>query len=68
MSLVVFLFQTYIYIFERIQETNLATLVLSLICIVILYIVKVQINQRFKHKLKVPIPIELFIVSIESIG
>ncbi|XP_053399637.1 prestin-like isoform X2 [Mercenaria mercenaria] len=54
--------KTYKFIFERISHTNVATLVVSLICIVILYLVKVQINQRFKAKLKIPVPIELVVV------
>lgn len=55
-------FQTYIYIFKDIGKTNIPTLIISLICIVILYLVKVQVNQRFKHKLKIPLPIELVVV------
>ncbi|XP_061163701.1 prestin-like isoform X1 [Saccostrea echinata] len=53
---------TYKAIFENIAKTNYVTVIISAICMVILYIVKVQINHRFKHKLKIPIPIELFVV------
>ncbi|XP_060582830.1 prestin-like isoform X2 [Ruditapes philippinarum] len=59
--------KTYKFIFERITHTNVATLIVSLICIVILYLVKVQINQRFKAKLKIPVPIELFVVIIGTV-
>lgn len=59
----VFLFQTYKAIIENLPNTNYVTVIISAICMVILYIVKVQINQRFKHKLKVPVPIELLVVS-----
>lgn len=56
-------FQTYKAIFENIAQTNYVTVIISAICMVILYIVKVHINQRFKHKLKIPVPIELLVVS-----
>ena len=56
-------FQTYKAIFENIAQTNYVTVIISAICMVILYIVKVHINQRFKHKLKLPVPIELLVVS-----
>ncbi|XP_048774241.1 prestin-like isoform X2 [Ostrea edulis] len=53
---------TYKAIIENLPNTNYVTVIISAICMVILYIVKVQINQRFKHKLKVPVPIELLVV------
>nr|XP_022321583.1 solute carrier family 26 member 10-like isoform X1 [Crassostrea virginica]XP_022321584.1 solute carrier family 26 member 10-like isoform X1 [Crassostrea virginica]XP_022321585.1 solute carrier family 26 member 10-like isoform X1 [Crassostrea virginica] len=53
---------TYKAIFENIAQTNYVTVIISAICMVILYIVKVHINQRFKHKLKIPVPIELLVV------
>jgi len=59
-----YMFQTYKAIFENIAKTNLATLITSAICIIVIYLVKVQINQRFKAKLKIPLPIELVVVSV----
>lgn len=53
---------TYVEIFKNIHKTNLAEMTISFICMIIIYLVKVQINQRFKDKLKIPIPIELFVV------
>lgn len=53
---------TYKAIFENLAKTNYVTVIISAICMVILYIVKVHINQRFKHKLKIPVPIELLVV------
>ena len=50
-------------ILERISTTNFATLAVSCVAILTLYLVKTQINQRFKDKLKLPIPIELIVVS-----
>ncbi|KAH3877096.1 hypothetical protein DPMN_000952 [Dreissena polymorpha] len=52
---------TYIHIFSNIHKTNIATLIISIICVVALYLVKEQINQRFKKKLRVPVPIELIV-------
>jgi MFS superfamily sulfate permease-like transporter len=41
---------------------NAATLIISLITCVLLYLVKVHVNDKFKDKLPVPLPIELFVV------
>ncbi|XP_050416735.1 sulfate transporter [Patella vulgata] len=54
--------KTYASIISTITKTNIPEMVITLICIVIIYLVKVQINQRFKHKLKIPIPVELLVV------
>lgn len=62
------IFNTYRAIFENIGKTNSATVIMSAICIVILYLVKVQVNQRFKNKLKIPIPIELIVVIIGTLA
>ncbi|GAB1601766.1 sulfate transporter-like isoform X1 [Argonauta hians] len=53
---------TYIEIFKNIDKTNLVELGISCICMIIIYLVKTQINQRFKDRLKIPVPIELFVV------
>ncbi|KAL5011790.1 hypothetical protein ScPMuIL_010341 [Solemya velum] len=58
---------TYFAIFENIEMTNFAELLISLICIAIIYLVKVQINVRFKKKLKFPIPIELIVVILATV-
>ncbi|KAL3878616.1 hypothetical protein ACJMK2_030950 [Sinanodonta woodiana] len=58
---------TYYYIFQRIAQTNIPTLVISIICMALLYIVKEQVNQRFKKKLKIPVPIELLVVIIGTV-
>ncbi|XP_060582816.1 prestin-like isoform X2 [Ruditapes philippinarum] len=54
--------KTYALIVHHIAETNYPTLIMSVICMTIIYIVKVQINMRFKAKMKFPVPIELFVV------
>lgn len=56
---------TYVEIFENISQTNVATLMVSLFCIIFLVVGK-EINQRFKAKLRVPIPWELCIVVIST--
>ncbi|XP_041358329.1 prestin-like isoform X2 [Gigantopelta aegis] len=59
---------TYKALILNIGDANIASLVISGICIVILYVVKVQINQRFKSKLKIPIPVELVVVIAGTIA
>lgn len=58
---------TYKDIFKKITSVNLATLVISIICIIILCVVKDCVNERFKHKLKIPIPTELIIVIVATL-
>ncbi|XP_015666174.1 prestin [Protobothrops mucrosquamatus] len=52
-----------IEVFSNITKTNTATLVVGLICIVLLLGGK-EINDRFKKKLVVPIPLEIIVVVI----
>nr|KAG5696536.1 hypothetical protein BaRGS_021072 [Batillaria attramentaria] len=40
------------------------TLVISLVSMVIMYVIKIHVNQRFNKKLKIPIPIELIVMII----
>ena len=49
-------------IIERIGQTNIGSLVTTLIAMLVIIIVKDCINERFKDKLKVPIPIDLIVV------
>ncbi|XP_063414995.1 prestin-like [Mytilus trossulus] len=58
--------KTWIDVCYNIPSTNFATLITTVICFIILYLVKVQINMRFKSRLKMPIPIELIIISIAT--
>ncbi|KAH3830635.1 hypothetical protein DPMN_103880 [Dreissena polymorpha] len=59
---------TWKYIFLTIHKTNFAPVIISAICIVVLYLVKAQVNQRFKAKLKVPIPIEIVVVVLGTVA
>jgi hypothetical protein len=56
-SFIIISYQTWKDIVMHIPNTNVAAILTSIISMVILYLVKVQINQRFKSKLKIPIPI-----------
>uniref|UniRef100_A0A8C5SGX1 Solute carrier family 26 member 5 n=1 Tax=Laticauda laticaudata TaxID=8630 RepID=A0A8C5SGX1_LATLA len=55
--------QSLIAVFSNITKTNMATLVVGLICIVLLLSGK-EINDRFKKRLVVPIPLEIIVVVI----
>lgn len=54
--------QSLIAVFENITKTNIAALVVGLICMVLLLSGK-EINDRLKKKLPVPIPMEIIVVS-----
>ncbi|RNA30886.1 solute carrier family 26 member 6-like [Brachionus plicatilis] len=46
----------------NISKLNVGSVITALICIGVLFGVKIFINDKFSHKLKVPIPIELLVV------
>lgn len=52
---------TWSHIFRNIHQTNLCDLLTSLLCLLVLLPTK-ELNERFKSKLKAPIPTELFVV------
>lgn len=54
--------QTLEKIFVQIEKTNVCDLVTSILIMVVVFIVK-EINDRYKAKLPVPIPIEVIMVS-----
>uniref|UniRef100_F6RWI8 SLC26A/SulP transporter domain-containing protein n=1 Tax=Ciona intestinalis TaxID=7719 RepID=F6RWI8_CIOIN len=58
---------TYIDVFKNIATTNVATLILSAICIIFLVIGK-EINQRFKKRLPFPFPWEILVVIFSTIA
>ncbi|XP_012601519.2 chloride anion exchanger [Microcebus murinus] len=60
------LFKVLESIFTQIENTNIADLVTSLLVLFIVFVAK-EINQRFRDKLPVPIPIE-FIVTVIATG
>jgi MFS superfamily sulfate permease-like transporter len=44
--------------------TKIATLLISLVSCIVLYVVKMHINEKYKDKLPAPIPVELIVVVI----
>lgn len=48
-----------------IASTNVAALLLGLVCFVFLYVIK-DLNERFKKKLPIPIPGEMIIVIVST--
>lgn len=61
------LFKTWFSIFSHLGQTNLCDLITSLVCLAVLIPTK-EINDRFKNKLKAPIPFELFVVIIATVA
>uniref|UniRef100_H2ZIG8 STAS domain-containing protein n=1 Tax=Ciona savignyi TaxID=51511 RepID=H2ZIG8_CIOSA len=61
------LVKTYIELFTRIKETNIAEIILSLITVVVLYPVKL-LSVKYKKKLhNIPIPIELLVIIVTTV-
>ncbi|KAM4678636.1 prestin [Discoglossus pictus] len=52
-------------VLSNITKTNIASLIVGLICIILLLGAK-EINDRFKKKLPVPIPMEIIVVIIST--
>ncbi|XP_056358411.1 sulfate transporter [Oenanthe melanoleuca] len=55
------LLSTWINIFRNIHRTNICDLITSSLCFLVLIPAK-ELNERFKSRLKAPIPVELFVV------
>lgn len=55
--------------FRMLPETNLAALILSAVCILILVLVKECVNARpkIRKKIKMPVPVELIVVILGTI-
>ena len=56
--------KAYIEIFKNISNTNPATIVVSVVSLVILALIRELINERYKTKMIMPVPIELLVVKI----
>ncbi|KAL8586027.1 hypothetical protein ACOMHN_045413 [Nucella lapillus] len=61
------LVKLWIVMLSNIDHASPATLIISLICMVILYVVKRFVNEKYKSKLRVPVPIELFVVIVATV-
>ncbi|XP_067228295.1 solute carrier family 26 member 10 isoform X3 [Chanodichthys erythropterus] len=59
------LFKTLASVMENVPQTNLAELVISLLCLAVLVPVK-EVNSRFRERLRTPIPIEIITVIIAT--
>jgi MFS superfamily sulfate permease-like transporter len=46
------------------MSTKIATLLISIVTCIFLYLVKIHVNEKYKDKLPVPIPVELIVVVV----
>ncbi|XP_059109868.1 anion exchange transporter [Peromyscus eremicus] len=58
-------FYIYAYVFENIKSVQLEALLLSLLSIVVLVLVK-ELNEQFKKKIKVVLPVDLVLIIAAS--
>ncbi|XP_028654495.1 solute carrier family 26 member 10 [Erpetoichthys calabaricus] len=59
------IFKTLASVFQALSLTNMAELVISIVCLSILIPVK-EINSRFRHKLRTPVPAEILVVIVAT--
>ncbi|XP_029389292.1 anion exchange transporter isoform X3 [Mus pahari] len=57
--------QIYAYVFENIKSVQLEALLLSLLSIIVLVLVK-ELNEQFKRKIKVVLPVDLVLIIAAS--
>uniref|UniRef100_A0A8C5N867 Solute carrier family 26 member 10-like n=1 Tax=Gouania willdenowi TaxID=441366 RepID=A0A8C5N867_GOUWI len=60
------LFKTLASVMENLPHTNMAELLMSLVCLAVLVPVK-EINMRYRHRLRTPIPVEILTVIIATV-
>lgn len=60
--------KTYTAIFQNITDANVAAIITSVICIAFIFLMKECVNERFKDKLFIPIPVELIVVIIATLA
>ncbi|XP_059150453.1 prestin-like isoform X2 [Physella acuta] len=60
---------TYYDIFKNLPDTNAVTFIASIVCMILLWVVKEYINgnPKIKPKLKMPIPTELIVVALGTV-
>lgn len=61
------LIKTWIRLFLNLGQTNICDLITSVLCLLVLVPAK-ELNDRFKSKLKAPIPFELFVVIVATLA
>ena len=59
--------RSYVEIAHRITTVNVGELITAIICLAVLIILKEIINEKYKSKLKAPIPAELLVVILGTI-
>ncbi|XP_041654280.1 solute carrier family 26 member 10 [Cheilinus undulatus] len=59
------LFKTLASVMENLPDTNMAELLISLVCLAVLVPVK-EINMRYRQRLRTPIPVEILTVIIAT--
>ncbi|XP_042310051.1 sulfate anion transporter 1 [Sceloporus undulatus] len=60
------LITTWVNVFRNISQTNLCDVITSMICIAVLVTSK-ELGDRYKHKLKVPLPTELVVIVMATL-
>ncbi|CAC5369612.1 unnamed protein product [Mytilus coruscus] len=61
------LVKMYIELFSKIKLTIISELVIAIITMILLLTVKILINERYKDRIKIPIPIDFIVVVIGTI-
>ncbi|RUS84799.1 hypothetical protein EGW08_007414 [Elysia chlorotica] len=59
--------KTWVEVLKKVPDTNVATLLTSIACILAIYLVKRFINEKYKQKLRVPIPIDLIVAVVATL-
>ncbi|XP_076460870.1 prestin-like [Babylonia areolata] len=54
-------------VLSNIHRSNPASIIASFVCILLIYLVKRFVNEKYKTKLRVPIPIELFVMILATV-
>lgn len=62
-----YIVRTFIEIFKNITQSNPADVIIGLTSVAILLAVKIGINERYRHKLKLPIPTEMLLVIVSTL-
>lgn len=58
---------TYMDICKNITDSNLGDILVGVVCMVVLLAVKIGINEKFKDKMRYPVPIELIVIVVSTI-
>lgn len=58
----------YIDLFTKIESTIFSELIISSLAMIILLVVKIHINERYKDRMKIPIPIDFILVIVGTIS